>query len=149
MRYALLAMLLLGLAGCGGGAVAPPPQANGTKSNPTGGPGVVEQPGQSFANEFKAEYSKAKSAFSQFKKDQLPDSYARTGAHIYKALTYKIKHSRNKHDTNKLPNVTDLNVMFKDWKSEYGRLSTEGKKKFEDNAEYQAAFKEYQALGAE
>lgn len=143
MRYALLAILLLGVVGCGGGTVPPPGQNNGTKSNPGTGPGVVEKPGQSYATEFKAEHNKAKAAWSQFGKDKSPASYAKTGAHIYKALTYKIMHSRNKHDTNKLPNVTDLNRMYADWR----KTKVDGD--WQSDAAYTQAFKEYQALGAE
>ncbi|MBK8206556.1 MAG: hypothetical protein IPK87_07120 [Planctomycetes bacterium] len=144
MRYALLSVLLLALAGCGGGALPPPDKANATKSNPTNAPVA---PKNSLAAQYENSYQKAEKAVQAMVKDLNAESYAQAGALCYTTLRIGIEHEKNGQDLGLLRHRREMNVLFTEWKKEGGKLTIEDKKRYEEIPEFAEAKKAYVAAG--
>ncbi len=146
MKYALLSVLLFALAGCGGGALPPPDKANATKSNPSNAP-VAPKKGPSLAAQYENSYQKAESAVQAMVKDMNAESYAHAGALCYTTLRIGIEHEKNGQDLGLLRHRREMNVLFTEWKKEFGKLTSEDKKKYEEIPEYAEAKKAYVTAG--
>lgn len=133
VTIALLAAVL-GMTACGGSSPAP---QNAPKKNAPAPANEGPKPGQSYANEYRAETDAALSAWRAYAKDQSAAAYARAGTHFYNALKYRSMHTRNGHPADGLYKYTDLNLAYKDWKS------TLGPKGWDNDAEYKKAKAEY------
>lgn len=149
---ALLPILAMAFAACGGG-YNPPPDANTKKLPPSqkpAGPIKKEPTGPSYVREFQQEYDLAKAAFEEYRTaykngdaEAKVQAYAKQGAHLYRALWYRSSHSKNGHEDELLRGLTQFNRDFKDWKASMGQVD----KKFADDPEYKAALDAFEELG--
>jgi hypothetical protein len=127
---AIMLMLALMLAGCGGGYQAPPKGNERVVSNaPAGSPAK----GQSYAKEYEPEAKAALDSWKAWGREKTPENFAKVGAHLYNAMRFKILTDRNGHSTGNLYKVREVGQLFTDWK----KTSQLGD--WESNPEYKAA----------
>lgn len=150
---ALLPILALAFAACGGG-YNPPPDANTKKLPPSQKPATIEKEptGPSYVREFQQEWDLAKAAFEEYRtaykngdKEAQAVAYAKQGTHYYKALWYRISHENHGHKPELLRGLTQFNREVKNWRSTMGQVD----KKWEQDPDYKAAFEAFKELGSD
>jgi hypothetical protein len=147
---AMLPVLALAFAACGGG-YNPPPDANTKKLPPSQKPATIEKEptGPSYVREFQQEYDLAKAAFQEYRTAHQNNdaeakalAYAKQGTHFYKALWYRTSHEKNGHKADLLRGLTQFNRDYKDWKSTMGQVD----KKWAEDPDYKAAKEAFDKL---
>ncbi len=150
---ALLPILALAFAACGGG-YNPPPDANTKKLPPSQKPAAIEADkpiGPSYVIEYKEQYDLQKAAYEEFRtavkakdEDGMAAAYAKQGTHLYKGLWFKITHERNKNKLELLYDLKGFQTAFSDWKKSFGMVN----KKWQDDPDFKAAKEAYDSLSS-